>query len=103
MKGLINVKNRINSLRISEKDSVAVALEELRENSIANYKEGENVVQVNILQHIPIYHKFSIKDINSGDFIYKYGQVIGKASKNIKKGQHVHSQNLVSIREFIKD
>lgn len=97
------MENKINSLRISEKDSVAVALEELEENSNASYKTGENIVNVNILQHVPIYHKFSIKDINEGDLIYKYGQVIGRASSNIKKGQHVHSQNLVSIREFIEN
>lgn len=58
-------------------------------------------MSLNVLGQISIYHKFSIKDIKKGELIYKYGQVIGRAIQNIKKGQHVHSQNLVSIREFI--
>lgn len=97
------MENKVNSLLISEKDNVAVALEELMENDIASYKIGKKVEQVNILQHIPIYHKFSVSDIKEGELVYKYGQVIGKVSKNIRKGEHVHSQNLVSIRELIED
>lgn len=97
------MENKINSLIISEKDSVAIALEELNKNGITSYKAGDKVVSVTILQHVPIYHKFCIKNIKRGDLVYKYGQVIGKATQDIKKGQHVHSQNLVSIREFIED
>ena len=95
--------NKINSLIISEKDSVAVALEELNKDDVTSYKSGDKVVSVTILQHVPIYHKFSIKNVKEGELVYKYGQVIGKATQNIKKCQHVHSQNLVSIREFIED
>ncbi|MHC6181296.1 UxaA family hydrolase [Clostridium sp. JNZ X4-2] len=97
------MEDKINSLLISEKDSVAVALDGLVENNTARYKTGKKIEQISILENVPIYHKFSICDIKEGDLVYKYGQVIGKASKNIKKGQHVHSQNLISIREFIED
>ncbi|WP_279237963.1 SAF domain-containing protein [Clostridium sp. HV4-5-A1G] len=33
--------------------------------------------------------------------MYKYGQVIGRAVKDIKIGEHVHLHNLISIRENI--
>lgn len=97
------MENKINSLLINSKDSVAVAIDELKEGSVACYKDGEQIKKINIIQDIPIYHKFSIANIKSGDLVYKYGQIIGKTSQNIKIGQHVHTHNIVSIREAIED
>lgn len=41
-------------------------------------------------------HKFALKNIKKGEPIIKYGEVIGLAKSNIKKGDWVHSHNLVS-------
>lgn len=46
--------------------------------------------------NIPAGHKVALKDIKKGEFIIKYGEVIGRASKDIKEGEWVHSHNLVS-------
>ena len=45
---------------------------------------------------IPVGHKIALKDIKSGDAVIKYGTIIGRATKNIKKGEWVHSHNLKS-------
>ena len=50
------------------------------------------------VQDIPIYHKMAIMDIQAGEKVYKYGQPIGAASCDIRKGQHVHVHNLESDR-----
>lgn len=50
------------------------------------------------LQDIPIGHKVALKDIKSGDTIWKYGQDIGKAVADIKKGHHVHTHNVKTKR-----
>lgn len=55
-------------------------------------------VAVTVLQPIPIYHKVAITDIPAGEKVLKYGQPIGIASRDIRKGQHVHVQNLESDR-----
>lgn len=39
-------------------------------------------------------HKYARTDINCGEFVVKYGEVIGVAVQDIKKGEHVHSHNL---------
>lgn len=39
-------------------------------------------------------HKYAKRDIKIGEEIIKYGQPIGIAQTNIKKGEHVHSHNL---------
>ncbi len=49
-------------------------------------------------QDIPIGHKVALKDITSGDTIWKYGQDIGKAIANIRQGEHVHVQNVKTKR-----
>jgi (2R)-sulfolactate sulfo-lyase subunit alpha len=47
---------------------------------------------------VPIGHKIALGDIKSGDTVIKYGQDIGKAVANIKKGEHVHVHNLKTKR-----
>lgn len=39
-------------------------------------------------------HKYALKDIASGETIVKYGNPIGHATSDIKKGDHVHSHNM---------
>ena len=39
-------------------------------------------------------HKYARNDIKCGEFVIKYGEIIGVAQKDIEKGQHVHSHNL---------
>ncbi|MCQ2787321.1 MAG: altronate dehydratase family protein, partial [Bacilli bacterium] len=41
-------------------------------------------------------HKVALKDIKKGSQVIKYGEVIGIAKSNIKKGDWVHSHNLAS-------
>ncbi len=45
---------------------------------------------------IPAGHKYALMDIQAGDFVIKYGQIIGRATKLIKKGEWVHVHNLKS-------
>lgn len=45
---------------------------------------------------IPAGHKIALCDIAQGDKIIKYGFSIGRAKTAIKKGEHVHSHNVVS-------
>jgi len=43
---------------------------------------------------IPAGHKVAIREIVAGQPVFKYGQPIGKATRPIRIGEHVHSQNL---------
>ena len=42
-------------------------------------------------------HKYALRDIRAGEKVIKYGMPIGKASADIKKGEHVHTHNLVTL------
>lgn len=39
-------------------------------------------------------HKYALSDIKAGENIIKYGNPIGHATEDIKKGDHVHSHNM---------
>ena len=47
---------------------------------------------------IPIGHKAALRDIKTGDTIWKYGQDIGKAIVDIGRGEHVHVHNVKTKR-----
>ena len=71
---------------ISPNDSVAVALV-----SLTKGEEAEGVV---LAEDIEKGHKFALKNIEKGQQVIKYGEVIGKATADIKAGQHIHSHNM---------
>lgn len=95
------MKEKVNALIISKEDSVAVAITVLKSGDTAKFVVDEKIIEVKIIQDIPIYHKFSVTELNKEGLVYKYGQVIGRATELIKKGQHVHTHNLVSANEGI--
>lgn len=61
--------------------------------------EGKSeTASVELADDIPSNHKFAPADIRSGEPIVKYGLVIGRASTDIRRGQHVHVHNIESNR-----
>ncbi len=71
---------------ISPIDSVAVALVPL--------KKGEQAEGVTLAEDIEKGHKFALKPIRSGEQVIKYGEVIGRATRDIAPGEHIHSHNM---------
>ena len=88
----------IAAIVVNEKDNVATALEELPAGTRARTRRGEDILTFRIRQLIPYGHKFSLIPIEPGDKVMKYGEVIGEATQRIEVGDHVHVQNVVSLR-----
>lgn len=53
---------------------------------------------LSLLDSIPFGHKVAITFIQQGAEVVKYGDVIGKATQDIRAGEHVHVQNIEGIR-----
>ena len=85
-----------NTIRLSPKDNVVVAIEELASGSVIEKPD------VNSRERIPAGHKVAISQIDNGGPIIKYGQIIGCAAKRILPGNHVHTHNTV-MSEFARD
>jgi len=85
-------------LVLHNRDNVATALIDIEAGTLVRVKVGEHTKELIMRQAIPFAHKFAIENIEEGQPVYKYGEIIGKAIKPIKVGQHVHVHNLESIR-----
>jgi Altronate dehydratase len=86
------------ALVINPKDNVATALKDLKKGFIVVLDKNEKEVKVELCNDISLGHKFALEDINKGTKIIKYGESIGTATKEIKKGEFVHIHNVESDR-----
>lgn len=80
----------MKAVKIHKNDNAAVA--------ICDLKAGEAIAvgntQVTPTADIPADHKLAVTDIPKGENVIKYGFPIGHASKNIKRGEHIHTHNV---------
>ena len=74
------------SIIINPLDNVAVALCDL--------KKGETHEGVTLTEDITKGHKFTLRNIEAGENIIKYGSPIACATVDIPKGAHVHTHNV---------
>jgi (2R)-sulfolactate sulfo-lyase subunit alpha len=81
-------------------DSVGVATVnvEAGETVKALYMDSQEQVEVKALDDIPLGHKIAMIDHKVDESVIKYGADIGKVVADIKKGEHVHTQNLKTRR-----
>ncbi|MEO6040783.1 MAG: altronate dehydratase family protein [Croceibacterium sp.] len=76
------------AVRIHAADGVAVALRDLA--------AGESVLGVGVAELIQRGHKLALRDHAAGDAVIKHGMLIGRATRDIAAGEHVHSHNLAT-------
>jgi altronate dehydratase small subunit len=83
---------------ISDGDNIVVATKPIDQGEKILIVSGEDNIEFLVTEKIDFGHKFALRDIPRSDNIVKYGEIIGKASKDIKKGEHVHVHNVESLR-----
>ena len=89
---MIIIKRMFNIIKLNEKDNIGIAPMDIPENVDLN-------IGIKSKTKVPYGHKISTKNIKKGEFIFRYGQIIGISLTNIMQGEHVHSHNL-SFSEF---
>lgn len=75
-------------------DNVAVCLWPLEPGEEIQVTYNEKILWVKIVESVPLGHKVSLSLISSGKAITKYCEIIGRATKDILIGQHVHDHNI---------
>lgn len=83
---------KTNILQLHPQDQVAIALTAL--------PKGETVNGVAVQEPIPRWHKVALRSIAKESPVYKYGQIIGYATRRIAPGSWVHTHNLSMGRLF---
>ena len=89
---------KTDAIILNKIDNVATSLREINSNEKITLKIEGHFINFTLEDSVKIFHKFSLKIIKKGDKILKYGEVIGIATKDIKKGKHVHVENITSLR-----
>ncbi len=64
-------------------------------NVIINEKDNVGVC-LDGTESIPAGHKYALCDIAKGEYVIKYGEIIGRATTHIKQGEWVHTHNVKS-------
>lgn len=88
------------ALRVSDRDNVATIFANgvLRGGNIEIRDKRGDTQTVQALSDIPYAHKIAVRDISKGEGVLKYGEEIGVATRDIRKGEHVHVHNMDSMR-----
>lgn len=82
-------------IRVNDRDNVAIIVNEGGVKAGGAFKDG-----LVSLEEIPQAHKIALADILSGGEVIRYGEVIGHAAVEIRKGQWVNEHN-VRIRRAV--
>ena len=86
---------KANVLIIHPRDNVAVALGALVAGETV---AAQGVEGFTASSDIPASHKIALADIAAGEEIIKYGETVAVSTRDIKKGEWVHTHNLESTR-----
>ena len=83
-----------SALMLSDKDNVATTLEGIEPGAEVAVRLGGETTRISALEKIPFGFKVAVVDIARGTHVFKYGESIGIASSDIKRGELVHIHNI---------
>ncbi|MDE0610180.1 MAG: altronate dehydratase family protein [Anaerolineaceae bacterium] len=86
------------AIRLNSSDNVAIARRPLQPGTTL---ESDGSV-LTLRDFVADGHKFALEDLASGNAVLRYGQTIGFATRPIRAGDHVHTQNL-AVRELAQE
>ncbi len=86
------------AVHLRPQDNVAVVAKPIGSGTLLEHQGA----MLTASSRIGMGHKIALKPIKKGEAVYKYGQIIGFASKDIGPGDWVHVQN-VSADAFERD
>lgn len=86
------------ALLVDARDNVATAIAALAAGARVAVASGATRREIAVRDDIPYGHKIAVADIPAGADVLKYGEVIGRAARDIAAGEHVHVHNVDSLR-----
>lgn len=87
----------INALLMDPKDNVVTCVAEVKAGDLVVYKNGDQLCSLKAEESIPFCHKIALTDLKKGDEVMKYGELIGKTTRDVAKGQWVSHENIYSV------
>lgn len=85
-----------DAVQIAPGDNVAVALRDL--DGTVRVRQGRDIASIALAEPIPLGHKFALSDLAEGSEVRKHGAPIGRLTRLVSTGEHIHVHNLKSQR-----
>ncbi|MEA4933229.1 MAG: UxaA family hydrolase [Lawsonibacter sp.] len=88
------------ALKVDDKDNVAtIFAENITDGTFVEMRDKRgNPEIIQVIGDVPYGHKIALADIQKTTSIMKYGESIGAASRDIRKGEYVHVHNMEAMR-----
>ena len=83
---------------MSEADNIGIVKVPVTKGQTITIADGREDSVIEVRDEIPFGFKIAVKDIKGGDTVFKYGEPIGIASLDIRKGEMVHVHNMEGFR-----
>jgi len=87
--------NRL-AIQINASDNVVTLVDEARAGDRVRFMTADGRQELAALDDVPFGHKVAVRQIAAGERIVKYDEAIGRASRAIRRGEHVHVHNVES-------
>jgi len=78
-------------IRVHPRDNVAVVAADVQADDMVRLDDGS---EVRAVEAIPRGSKMALGAIACGEAVIRYGEEIGRATKDIAAGEYVHTHNL---------
>ena len=85
-------------IKFDNHDNVMTALEEIRQGD--GLRNNGQDLGFSALNDVPVGHKIASTDIKKDELIFKFNVPIGRATRDIRQGEYVHTQN---VQELLND
>lgn len=88
---------KADAILLNAKDNVVTVVNGADEGQEIFYFKGSSLCSIKTVEKIPPCHKIAIVPIAKGDYIIKYGEIIGGAQQDIGAGCWVSHLNIESL------
>ncbi|MFC1973885.1 UxaA family hydrolase [Chloroflexota bacterium] len=87
-----------SAIVVENHDNVATALRNLSYGESIRIDLGHTESEIRLTESIAQGFKIALQNINKGQSVIKYGEVIGLATRSIVRGECVHVHNIEGIK-----
>ena len=87
----------VNALMMDKTDNVVTCVREVKAGEEVIYRCGDALMKLAAKETIPYCHKIALEDMPEGTKVFKYGELIGKTTAEVKKGHWVSHENILSV------
>lgn len=88
---------KIDALMMDSKDNVVTCVRDVKQGEVVRYRNGDVMCEITAEEEIPFSHKISLKDLACEEEVFKYGELIGKTTREIPAGHLVDHTNIYSV------